>query len=496
MKKGKKQGRKFIIIFIVLILIVGYAIISTQLKIDGLLHVTKANWDVHFENIQLTEGSVNATTIPTSDNTTTTELEYVVDLAKPGDFYEFTVDVVNNGTMDAMVNSISNKIKSVTTGYNVSLPNYLQSTITYVDGGEIQRYHYVPKRQGTKKGKETIKVRIEFKKDINVSDLPSTDTSLNFKFTIDYVQADNRAKSRYEGSDNQDVTTLSDDNCPGNKNIPVGSNTVCKRAIKLHQELCRGNGCSSMGYSTTGSQGTEIVKYGNCGTRGETIENGDAFTCDVNGDGFFDELTERFYYVSDYYDTTNKSFDSSTAVLVYYNNTDGIYASNKSVAKYYETAESWNGFGEELKNKLPTTNQWSNVSLKNTNRAILAEFKTTHDGSSITVQENTHNLPTSFSYDGYAARLLTAKELMSSCGLSEVGNTVTSELNSCYYLNENTMFATNSININGYWLETPTDNGYILFVLGYNNMVVFNPPDYTSLGVRPVIEVPKTKIAN
>jgi hypothetical protein len=40
---------------------------------------------------------------------------------------------------------------------------------------------------------EKIKVRVEFKKDINVSDLPSSgDTSIVFKFIGDYKQADEK----------------------------------------------------------------------------------------------------------------------------------------------------------------------------------------------------------------------------------------------------------------------------------------------------------------
>lgn len=39
---------------------------------------------------------------------------------------------------------------------------------------------------------------------------------------------------------------------------------------------------------------------------------GDAFDCNVNGDGTYNQVTESFYYVTD--------LDSNTVVLVYYNN--------------------------------------------------------------------------------------------------------------------------------------------------------------------------------
>ena len=52
---------------------------------------------------------------------------------------------------------------------------------------------------------------------------------------------------------------------------------VCKRASSLH---------------TSGNK-----TYGRLGS-GSTLTVGDAFDCDVNGDGTFDSTNERFYYVS------------------------------------------------------------------------------------------------------------------------------------------------------------------------------------------------------
>ena len=60
-----------------------------------------------------------------------------------------------------------------------------------------------------------------------------------------------------------------------------------------------------------------------------------------------------------------------------------------------------------------------------------------------------------FSYEEYAARLLTAKELMTGCNLTEVGRFTTGELDSCNYIMENTKYAKSSIGSYGPWLETP-----------------------------------------
>ena len=296
-------------------------------------------------------------------------------------------------------------------------------------------------------------------------------------------------------ADNENITRLSENTCSNNENITVGDGIVCKRAVKLHEETCSQTDgtyyCSGAGYIESGSKGTSTITYGSCGTSG-TLSSGDAFTCDVNGDEKFDELTERFYYVSDYYDTSAKEFDDSTAVLIYYNNVTSGVSCNKNTFAYDSSNENWHG-PRTLASQLPTTSQWSNVSLKSDTRAILGEYQSTHD--SLTTTGGT--LPTDFSYEGYAARLLTVKELMAGCNLTEVGRYTTGELDSCNYVMENTKYAKSSIGSYGPWLETPRADGsyYVWHVRGGGRYVNGSDAyDASFDGARPVIEVPKRKI--
>lgn len=131
--------------------------------------------------------------------------------------------------------------------------------------------------------------------------------------------------------------------CVINQNVVAPAGIVCKRAETLHQEVCSRAAhttlfCTSSGYTESGSKGTNIVTYGNCGIDGE-LNAGDGLTCDVNGDGTFDEASERFYYVSDYYNTTTKTFETDTAVLIYYNNVVNGVANNAQKIAYSTLAE-------------------------------------------------------------------------------------------------------------------------------------------------------------
>lgn len=224
---------------------------------------------------------------------------------------------------------------------------------------------------------------------------------------------------------------------------------------------------------------------GQVGTKGE-FHSGDAFMCDVNDDGKYNEL---FYYVSDYFDTTTKSFNSEYAALIYYSNVAGGKATSSELSKYHDYVPI-HGPGT-AKSQLPTVSQWSNVSLYKSERAILGEYKTTHNAPN----NGTAVYPTNFSYAGYAARLLTAQELMRGCGLTQVGNYTENELSNCKYLVEGVVTSPGQT-INGYWLETPEakeDTYYVLVVVGYNQYVG-NRSSSSAFGVRPVIDVQKKKI--
>ena len=190
MKRNKKQNIRLLVLILILLLGIGFAALAANLKINGTVNVAKTSWDVHFENVSITEGSVEANPAPTSNNIDTTEMTYTINFTKPGDFFEFTTDIVNKGTIDAMVDVVSNNAyANVSSTTPITLPTYLTSTVTYSDGVPIARNQELLHNTS-----EKIKVRVEFKKDINVSDLPSSgDTSIVFKFKGDYKQADENA---------------------------------------------------------------------------------------------------------------------------------------------------------------------------------------------------------------------------------------------------------------------------------------------------------------
>ena len=173
------------IIFVVLLMFlfcisIGYAVLNKTFTITGNSEVKQNTWDIHFENIQIKNGSVDSIVEPTIDNSKL-NINFDVSLALPGDFYQFTFEVVNDGTIGAMVDSI---VK--TPELTEEQKKYINYIIEYQNGETIQAKQLLDAGEFVR-----IKVRVEYRADIDEYDLPTTTTNLTLGFIINYIQSDN-----------------------------------------------------------------------------------------------------------------------------------------------------------------------------------------------------------------------------------------------------------------------------------------------------------------
>jgi len=176
-----KAKRKLGIVVLVLLLLgisVGYSALSASLNITGTSKIAKTTWDVHFENISVTTGSVTATTAPTI-SADKLQITYAVNLSAPGDFYEFTVNVKNAGTLDAKLSALPT-ISGVGTAQDV----YTNYTFTHSDGTAIAAGETLAAGAS-----RTFKVRVEFDSNVSASQLPTAEQTLNLTVDMNYVQA-------------------------------------------------------------------------------------------------------------------------------------------------------------------------------------------------------------------------------------------------------------------------------------------------------------------
>lgn len=431
--------KKYLLVLLpILIVSIGFAVLSAQFGIFGSLSAKAPTWNIYFSNLAVTEGSVTASTPVINNNNHS--ITYGADIKVPGEFYEFKVDVVNEGSIDAMINTFTNDISATT-------PSYIKYEVTYGDGSDIKQKQYL--RAG-----ETVKllVRVEVLDEITTEDFSTDDIDVTATLSLEYVRADDTAIERERGyiCDNEVTNTQA----------------VCRRAKKLNYELCNSGYCKNSGYSTD-----DKVIYGTCGAQGEEPVAGDAFDCDVDNSGTFD-ADERFYYISD--SGSNEGY----ATLIYYKNV--------GTSAYYSSSQNYNG-PVALLNTLPSTTEWSNPGLNTEmTRQIVNELGTN------TSYNGRYTLP-EFTYTGRAARLLTAQEVNSACGIT-VGSNTHYELITCQYLLENTTYSTNSESA-FWWLETPyaSNNSGVWRVSG-DYSYVYTIYSNLDISVRPAIEVDKTKI--
>ena len=141
-KKYKKKNIKIVLLLLILCITIGYAALTSNLNIVGTSGIKNATWNVHWSNLAVTTGSVTGTkvTTPAYIKTGNTKVEYSITSSTPGDYYEFTVDAVNEGSIDAMISTISNKTYASNGTTERTLPTYLNYTVTYSDGIELA-YH-------------------------------------------------------------------------------------------------------------------------------------------------------------------------------------------------------------------------------------------------------------------------------------------------------------------------------------------------------------------
>ena len=187
MRKKRRIQLYRILFFILMCIGVGYAALTTDLSINGVANVTHSSWDIHFDNLVVNQNST-ATVDQAATIDSDTAVSYEITMSQPGDFYEFTVDVVNDGTLDGMIESVSSKLNNTEI---TTLPSYLEYSVTYSDKVQIE-----PNQLLEAGNSETYKVRIGYKKDINPEDLPANDETNTFSFTVTYVQADENAVSK------------------------------------------------------------------------------------------------------------------------------------------------------------------------------------------------------------------------------------------------------------------------------------------------------------
>lgn len=193
-RNNKKRIR--IIILVLLALALGYAAVSTTLKITGTSTITKQNWNVYWANAVVTEGSKSLTAPTITEDTgdpTKTKVTWSVSFDEPGQFYEFTIDAVNAGSIDAKLLYAGAKVNGRALS---ALPEYIKYTVKYADGTTPAKNDILAK--ATKTGGVTTpttkkyRIRIEYDGETatvdTINNMPQEGYTFDCTYEVDYFQ--------------------------------------------------------------------------------------------------------------------------------------------------------------------------------------------------------------------------------------------------------------------------------------------------------------------
>lgn len=180
----KQRNTQMLVILVlavaVLTMSVGFAAYSTTLSINGTANVSAANWDVAFDKSTFTETS---TIKASTKNITGTNVTYTVALAKPGDYYEFTIDVKNLGTFNANLTDVT------LTALTEEQSKYLTHTLSYDGTNYSSTANGLSVPLAAKTGVKTVTVRVAYVAPEDAADLPATDVELSLTASLTYKQA-------------------------------------------------------------------------------------------------------------------------------------------------------------------------------------------------------------------------------------------------------------------------------------------------------------------
>ena len=190
----EKERTKALVIVVMLIVVAGltvaFASLSSVLNIKGTAYLDAAKWGIKFENLSepVKTGTASVTGTATIEETKSAEINDInVNLSTPGDKVVYSVDLVNEGTINAKIDKIEK------TELTSEQQKYLTFKVTDKDYNEISKGDILSSGE-TKK----LIITIEFIKDLTKEDLPTNTSTISLSYKLNFVQTDDSKTTKDE----------------------------------------------------------------------------------------------------------------------------------------------------------------------------------------------------------------------------------------------------------------------------------------------------------
>ena len=338
--RSKRQNKKLLLLILLLTVTVGFALLSTTLQINGISRIKGNIWNIHWDStsIRINNDSIATATGPEVSTVTTTDdtVAFEVNLELPGEFFEFTVDAVNEGTIDGYINNVSKFIYDKddydTNGDNATAldPEDITFTVVYDDNGEEPASGDMLAKRVDAQTPTTrrYKVRVEFNED--ATSVPEEDITYMCVFKTTYGQnAPTSPASPSASSITYLTRQVEGEITPGDvigigntEDFYVISSDSTKTVLLAKNNLL-------VGYENSEDTGWEDVYYSPSTTAGYGLQSVDAI-------GYANEE----WHGTVYFSATNYWDDGSGNLLSPYNANGASYEGNPYPFVYNPTYDT------------------------------------------------------------------------------------------------------------------------------------------------------------
>lgn len=169
----KKKILIYLLVFILIISIsIGYAVLTSSLNLLGSFSFVQNRFSVYLDELKILDSTIENANYSIADDMS---ISLSGSFKKPGDYIDFSVYIINHGTLDATMESFE------FTGIDSAFSNYFECTLKYADGTSVNVGDYLQAGAARK-----FIIHLEYSYDIE--DFIAID-NLNIGFNLSYIQA-------------------------------------------------------------------------------------------------------------------------------------------------------------------------------------------------------------------------------------------------------------------------------------------------------------------
>lgn len=299
----KRRRTKVMVIIILIVVVLGltvaFAALSQTLTINGIANVDPANWDIHFANLSEAKITGDAKEI-SSPNVAENKAEITginVSLNTPKDKVVYEVDLVNEGSINAEIASITSPT------FTEEQQKYLDFKVVYTDTNKELSIGDILNSGDTK----NLTITIMYKEDISESDLPDEVQNIDITYEITYIQTDNEEEVvTTTPSEEEKTYNVGDEFCIGEECFYVIHDDGDSVTALAKYNLLVGNICTSFSSCTSISEGEENYGKQDSTARGYVSEGQFIGTIAFSGTSYWSD--RELTYSAEVYDSNSNLY--------------------------------------------------------------------------------------------------------------------------------------------------------------------------------------------